>query len=136
MKNERKKNISKNKEVAKSKIRKQDIETLAVGIVIFALLLMLIYSFLQSSNFSQNYIESDDYIESDRIVEKEKYYCTPGSRKVEICTLEYRPVCGWFNERIKCIRYPCAATYSNPCFACTDEKVEYWTEGECPINSK
>ncbi|MEM4589644.1 MAG: hypothetical protein QXK21_00010 [Candidatus Micrarchaeia archaeon] len=63
---------------------------------------------------------------------KNKNYCTPESRKAEICVALYEPVCGWFNESIKCVRYPCAATYSNKCFACQDPKVEYWTEGECP----
>jgi len=61
-----------------------------------------------------------------------KTYCTPAQRGAEVCTMEYRPVCGWFNESIQCIRYPCAATYSNPCMACADDKVAYWTEGECP----
>jgi hypothetical protein len=50
----------------------------------------------------------------------------------EACTMEYTPVCGWFGKNIQCIKYPCAADYGNPCTACADEKVEYWTEGECP----
>ncbi|MBU1199860.1 MAG: hypothetical protein KKF46_07725 [Nanoarchaeota archaeon] len=48
------------------------------------------------------------------------------------CTMEFRPVCGWANKNIQCIKYPCASTFSNPCTACVDENVEYWTEGECP----
>lgn len=60
-------------------------------------------------------------------------YCTEDQRNAEICTMEYRPVCGWFdNRKIKCETYPCSKTYSNPCMACADENVEYWTEGECP----
>jgi hypothetical protein len=50
------------------------------------------------------------------------------------CTKEYSPVCGWFTEDIKCLRYPCAATYGNACTACADESVAYYTEGECPID--
>jgi hypothetical protein len=58
--------------------------------------------------------------------------CTEEQRKATACTMEYSPVCGWFGENIKCIRYPCAQTYSNTCGACQNENVGYWTEGECP----
>ena len=50
----------------------------------------------------------------------------------EMCTMEYMPVCGWFNENIKCFKYPCAANYGNKCAACSDAKVKSWTQGECP----
>ena len=50
----------------------------------------------------------------------------------EICTMEYIGVCGFFNESIKCIKYPCAATYATGCTACSDPKVAYWIDGECP----
>lgn len=62
----------------------------------------------------------------------DKNYCTAESREGEFCTKEYRPVCGWFNESIKCVAYPCAITASNPCEACQNKQVDYWTEGECP----
>lgn len=61
-----------------------------------------------------------------------KNYCSPEQRGAEICTMEYAPVCGWSNENIKCLRYPCAQTYSNKCMACSNENVAYWTDGECP----
>ncbi|MBN2142432.1 hypothetical protein JW711_03810 [Candidatus Woesearchaeota archaeon] len=65
--------------------------------------------------------------------ESDKTYCRPEQRGEDIaCTMEYNPVCGWFNEDIKCIKYPCAANYGNACGACSDEKVYYWTPGECP----
>ena len=64
--------------------------------------------------------------------ELEKTFCKPEQRGTVACTMDYRPVCGWFNESILCIKYPCAATYSNPCTACSEEIVKYWTEGECP----
>ena len=57
--------------------------------------------------------------------------CTNESRKAEICFELYEPVCGWSNENIKCITYPCAQTYSNSCFACQNENVAYYTFGEC-----
>jgi hypothetical protein len=61
-----------------------------------------------------------------------KNYCTQEQRNADACIEIYQPVCGWNNENIQCIRYPCAQTYSNSCFACIDENVAYWTEGECP----
>jgi hypothetical protein len=64
--------------------------------------------------------------------EQGKNYCSPESRQAEVCAQFYQPVCGWFNSSIQCIKYPCAATYSNSCFACANPQVEYWTDGECP----
>ncbi|HLC60214.1 MAG TPA: hypothetical protein VJJ52_02185 [Candidatus Nanoarchaeia archaeon] len=59
-------------------------------------------------------------------------YCTAESRKGQMCIALYKPVCGWFDPaRIQCIKYPCANTFSNSCVACQDDKVLYWTEGEC-----
>ena len=59
--------------------------------------------------------------------------CTPQSREAAACIQLYQPVCGWFDPaQIQCIKYPCAQTFSNSCFACMDEKVQYWTEEECP----
>jgi hypothetical protein len=63
---------------------------------------------------------------------KLKNYCAPESRNAQICTLEYRPVCGWFDSSIKCIKYPCAINANNSCLACYNANVEYWTEGKCP----
>ncbi|MFA6088677.1 MAG: DUF333 domain-containing protein [Candidatus Woesearchaeota archaeon] len=66
------------------------------------------------------------------VTTKDKIYCKSEQRNAQVCTLEYRPVCGWFNNNIKCIKYPCAITADNPCNACSNENVEYWTDGECP----
>lgn len=63
---------------------------------------------------------------------EERNYCTPEQKKAAVCTMEYHAVCGWFDQNIQCFKYPCAAIYSNPCMACSDDKVAYWTEGECP----
>jgi len=66
-------------------------------------------------------------------VELEKHYCTESQKKADVCIQLYQPVCGWFDpEKMQCVKYPCAQTFSNSCFACVDEKVLYWTEGECP----
>ena len=59
--------------------------------------------------------------------------CTPEQKKADVCIELYKPVCGWFDPaKIQCVKYPCAAAYSNSCFACKDEKVISWTEGQCP----
>lgn len=59
-------------------------------------------------------------------------YCTPDQKKAEVCPEYYSKTCGWFNQTIKCFKYPCAQEFSNPCFACAAENVEYYTAGECP----
>jgi hypothetical protein len=58
--------------------------------------------------------------------------CAADQRQALSCLEIFEPVCGWYNQQIQCFRYPCAQTYSNSCFACSDAKVEYWTTGECP----
>lgn len=64
--------------------------------------------------------------------EETKTYCTSEQRNVDACIEIYQPVCGWSNENIQCLKWPCASTYSNYCFACVNEDVEYYTEGDCP----
>ena len=45
------------------------------------------------------------------------------------------PTCGWWDPaQIQCIKYPCAATYSNKCEACHDSKVYKYTKGACPTD--
>ena len=66
-------------------------------------------------------------------VDFEQHFCEPESRNVDACIEIYQPVCGWSDpEKIVCVTFPCASTFSNSCFACQDENVLYWTEGECP----
>ena len=63
----------------------------------------------------------------------ERINCTNESRNADACIEIYQPVCGWSDpEKIQCIKYPCANTYSNSCFACQDENILYYTQGECP----
>lgn len=49
--------------------------------------------------------------------------CTPESRIGQACIQIYVPVCGYTDGSRK--------TYSNSCYACQNEKVIYYTEGEC-----
>ena len=58
--------------------------------------------------------------------------CPDESRNVDACIEIYQPVCGL--TRIECITTPCdpiPETYSNSCFACQNERVISYTEGEC-----
>ena len=65
--------------------------------------------------------------------ELDKTFCKEEERNSDFCIEIYQPVCGWSDpDKIKCIKYPCAQKYSNSCFACQDENVLYYTEGECP----
>lgn len=65
--------------------------------------------------------------------QEEMTFCNPRDRGGEFCTKIYQPVCGFFDpKKIQCIKYPCAQTYSNSCFACQNPNVSYWTSGECP----
>lgn len=45
-------------------------------------------------------------------------------RRPEICTQEYRPVCGLTDDQLQ-------HTYGNACTACGDEKVHGYITGEC-----
>lgn len=63
---------------------------------------------------------------------EEQNYCTQESREAQMCIEVYDPACGWLDPaQIQCIKYPCAQTFSNSCFACMDRRVLYWTKGEC-----
>ena len=63
--------------------------------------------------------------------DENKIFCNEGSRGADVCIELYMPVCGWFSSEIKCVKYPCAQTFSNSCFACSNSDVEYYTPGEC-----
>jgi hypothetical protein len=49
------------------------------------------------------------------------YACTEESREGDFCITLYEPVCG----------YPLELDFSNNCFACLNERIEYYIEGEC-----
>ncbi|MDJ0780034.1 MAG: hypothetical protein QNJ85_19360 [Gammaproteobacteria bacterium] len=43
----------------------------------------------------------------------------------EVCTMDYRPVCGTRKDGS-------SETYANGCGACANPEVVYWVEGACP----
>jgi len=53
----------------------------------------------------------------------------------QICTLDYRPVCGTRDTGVRCVTEPCESTelqtYSNACSACSDSLVLSHVEGTC-----
>jgi hypothetical protein len=53
----------------------------------------------------------------------------------EVCTKEWRPVCGLRDTGVRCVTGPCdsweAKTYGNACTACADAEVQGWRPGEC-----
>ena len=51
-----------------------------------------------------------------------QHVCSAGSRGSQVCFELYQPVCG----------YPNTKTYSNSCFACIDNSVQYYINGQCP----
>ena len=58
--------------------------------------------------------------------------CSPESKEVQMCTMEYAPVCG--KVAVQCITTPCdpvEQTFGNACGACATENVISYTEGEC-----
>ena len=96
----------------------------------YGILIILLISF-GVVIFFYNYIGTE--VVNNKNNNEKQYFCDPDQRLVDTCIEIYNPVCGWNDpERIQCIRFPCASTYSNSCFACVNEDVLYWTEGECP----
>ncbi len=65
-------------------------------------------------------------------MQQRRHYCSnPRPRN---CNNNNIPVCGWFNPSIvRCAgRYPCATNSLNPCHACRNREVWYYTSGYCP----
>lgn len=53
----------------------------------------------------------------------------------ELCTQDYRPVCGLRGTGVRCVTTPCESTerltYGNSCSACSDRDVVGYTQGVC-----
>lgn len=63
----------------------------------------------------------------------EPHYCIPESRGIE-CDESQDVVCGWFSNQQSTCDGPCVKLFVNTCQACSDDRVEYWTNGDCPIH--
>lgn len=63
-------------------------------------------------------IQFDIIIEDFKVIGNK---CKSEDRNVDACIEIYQPVCGM----------PIKQTFSNSCFACSDESVIYYIEGEC-----
>ncbi|MCK5896879.1 MAG: hypothetical protein KAG20_08740, partial [Cocleimonas sp.] len=54
----------------------------------------------------------------------------------DLCTEEFRPVCGKVDTGVRCVTTPCPSTehktYANACKACTDPKVYGFWKTLCP----
>lgn len=59
------------------------------------------------------------------------YKCSDSDRKKDCSGSTERTVCGWFNDTIKCFRYPCAVTAKSVCEACNNENVAEVTDKDC-----
>ena len=59
--------------------------------------------------------------------------CVPP--RPEMCTRDWRPVCGRRDTGVRCVTTPCPSwetkTYGNACSACADPGVHGWRPGEC-----
>lgn len=88
-------------------------------------MVILIIAFISSCYLIFNFPPKDDNL-------RKQTYCTPEQKNAQVCPEYYSATCGWFDQSIKCFKYPCADTFANPCFACADSKVEFYTSGECP----
>lgn len=75
------------------------------------------------------FVEEDVFDEQIIITQVERNYC---ENRTLFCTKEYNPVCGYFFEDK--IKSEIRRVYSNPCTACSDERIEYWIKGECDEN--
>jgi hypothetical protein len=53
----------------------------------------------------------------------------------EMCTRDYRPVCGLRDTGVRCVTEPCPSTehetYGNACEACADGAVRSYRPGIC-----
>jgi hypothetical protein len=66
--------------------------------------------------------------------EGEVIVCSPESKLVESCTMDYTPVCGLVE--IQCVTTPCnpvPQTFGNACGACSQGNVISYTRGECGV---
>lgn len=66
--------------------------------------------------------------------------CTAESRRAEMCTQQYDPVCADVDTGVRCVKAPCPAserkTFSNVCMACKEASVMGYRQGSCEGGDK
>jgi hypothetical protein len=66
--------------------------------------------------------------------------CSEESRRAEMCTQNFDPVCADVDTGVRCIKAPCPAaerkTFSNACMACKEAKVMGYRKGSCEGGGK
>lgn len=70
--------------------------------------------------------------EAYSVEEENRIYCDDSQRNVDACIELYQPVCA--SVQVECITAPCdpvQETFSNSCFACMNERVVSYVDGEC-----
>jgi hypothetical protein len=69
-----------------------------------------------------------------------KNFCPKnGGPSVGSCGRLMTPTCGWLTDNGKCANALCIRSYTNPCNACADPDIKYYTAGFCPsqkLNAK
>jgi len=77
--------------------------------IFFVISLLILSSVIFILESSHSFFESTNAI---------KTFCINSQQNVEKCIQIYSPVCGWSDsKKIQCLKYPCAETFSNNCFA-------------------
>ena len=100
---------------------------LAIVVIFIALLIsavLIINSYLTIKKDKTDYDNSDN--------NKQKINCLPSQRDSDFCIEIYEPVCGY--RQVQCVTTPCdpvPETFSNSCFACAEDSIIYYTQGEC-----
>ena len=59
-------------------------------------------------------------------------YCSDADRGIE-CQTDLNIVCGWYDlSMFYCSEQPCGKNFDNPCLACQNTTIAFWTEKRCP----
>lgn len=95
-------------------------------ISIVVLLVVIIAGKITYTHLVRDPLDDSFPLESFRV------YCGQEEPRVEVCAEIYQPVCASVN--VECITEPCdpvQETFSNSCFACMNERVEWYLPWEC-----
>lgn len=122
------------KETKKQK-KKTRINIILTTFIILAIVSVIVFNLPDSPyteeeekcNVSAGYEWNETY--ESCLNESEITYCQPEDRETEVCMQLYEPVCGFTSGGGK-------ETFSNSCFACSNNQVEFYIPGECKNETK